>query len=188
LVFSNFMVALACAAVAHLHGDILLTAHRISGWRRHDVAARVDDREDLARVGRVHPQSAAAAALEHEIAAGGHDTAVIAAHAARSLVLPDDFLGRRIPGPDELAHQFHLALRLEILELRQRAVQALQTGRVIGVVGKDAVGREEALEKLQVAAIVHEVHPDAGCVDDRDIHEMCLAAQRHRIPGVSARP
>ena len=106
LVFSYLTTALlggigpfgdAGAAVAHLHGDVLLAVDRIGHRRRHDVAAGLDDLEHLAGVGRVHPQPAAAAALEHEIARGRHHAAVVAAHAARGLVLPDDLSGRPDP-------------------------------------------------------------------------------------------
>ena len=69
-------------------------------------------------------------------------------------MLPDRFLRDRIPGANQLAHRFDLARGLDLLELRQRPEQPLQVGGVVGVVRKDAVGGEESVEELDLAAVM----------------------------------
>src|SRR3989442_1303429 len=85
-----------------------------SSRRSHDVAAGMDHFEHLAGVRGVHPEAAAAAALKYQIAGRGHDSAVVAANARRSFVLPDDFLGHRVPGAEKFAHQLRLSRGVEV--------------------------------------------------------------------------
>ena len=69
------------APVADLYGHVLHAVDRIGNRCRHDVATGLNRLQDLAGVGGVDPELTAAAALEHQVAGGAHDAAVIAADA-----------------------------------------------------------------------------------------------------------
>ena len=64
-------------------------------------------------------------------------------------MLPHDLPGDRVPSANQLAHQLHFALGFELRQIGQGTVQPLEIRSVVGVVGKDAVGGEKAVEEFQ---------------------------------------
>src|ERR1022692_5077232 len=106
-------------AVADLNGDVLLAIDRVGDRRGHDVAAGLDGFQDLAGVGRIHPELAAAATLKDEIAGRRENAAVVTADSRRGFMLPDGFPCDRIPGADQFADRFDRALGIDRAPVRQ---------------------------------------------------------------------
>ena len=101
----------------------------------------------LAGVGRVHPQFAAAAALEHEISGRRHHAAVVAADAGRGFVLPHGLAGHRIPGAQQFALGLAVARGLDAMAMSGSGpYRRLEVRGVVGVIEDDAVDREEPID------------------------------------------
>src|SRR4029077_902121 len=94
-----------------------------------------------------------------EVPGSAHHPSVITSDARGGLMLPDRSLRDRIPGADELADQLLLARAHYRFAIGQRSIQAFQVGRVVGVVGHDAVAGEETIEISDSAPVMRHVDP-----------------------------
>ncbi len=134
------------------------------------MAAGRNDFEHLPGVCCIDPQLPVATPLEHEVAGSAHHPSVITSDTGGGLVLPDRSLRDRIPGADQFADQLLLARAHDRFAIGQRSVQTLQVGRVVGVVGHDAVAGEETIEISDGTAVMRHVDPYIRDVEHRYVH------------------